>query len=116
MNHNFKPGDLAILLTDVGPLVSGAVVTLVRLVPAGYRFEALISNVSKGETVLERAMWRLGHQDIPRGEGAMAPESKLMPLRGDFAPDRQQDHQQPQSKYELLDDLEAGMDVRGLPV
>ncbi|QDD91913.1 hypothetical protein [Pseudomonas oryzihabitans] len=112
MNHNFKPGDLAILLTDVGPLVSGAVVTLVCLVPAGYRFEALISNVSKGEAVLDRPMWRLDHQDIPQGEGAMAPESKLMPLRGD----RRQEQQQPQSKYELLDDLEADFEMRGIPV
>ncbi|WP_295460479.1 hypothetical protein [uncultured Pseudomonas sp.] len=95
MNHNFKPGDLAILLTDVGPLVSGAVVALVRLVPAGYRFEALVSNVSKGETVLKRAMWRLDHQDIPQGEGAMAPESKLMPLLGDFAPERQKSQEVP---------------------
>jgi len=127
MNRNFKPGDLAIVVasTQIPEIVSMCVELLVRVERderidfEGYRWFSVNSPVAwvvRGRGIL--CMTAAG-DIVDRNGLSMIGEHRLMPLRGDFAPERQQDQQdqqEPQSKYELLDDLEAGMDVRGLPV
>ncbi|WP_137279248.1 hypothetical protein [Pseudomonas rhizoryzae] len=79
--REFQRNDLAILLVDVGPVVAGSIVTLVRLLPAGEE----ILCADRVERVIASPLWEFAHHDLPEGYSAAAPERRLMPLRGDFA-------------------------------
>ncbi|KTT33802.1 hypothetical protein SB18R_03175 [Pseudomonas oryzihabitans] len=83
--REFQRNDLAILLVDVGPVLAGSIVTLVRLIPAGEE----ILCADRVERVIASPVWEFAHHDVPEGYSAAAPERRLMPLGGDFAPDRQ---------------------------
>lgn len=82
MNHQFNPGDSALLLTDVGPLISGSVVELIERLGAGT--EVGLKGGGKAECCEDS--WVFSHILIPEPRLAFAPERLLMPLRGDFTP------------------------------
>lgn len=80
MSHQFKPGDLAILLTDVETLGAGSTVTLDRFASKG---------TIEVDVVFGADVWIFDHPSIPAGcEGFVEPKY-LMPLRGNFSPEGQ---------------------------
>ena len=92
MSHQFKPGDLALIVNCEEPSNIGKCVELVELVQPGAMYRAgrfLIENTSGvpvwhvvGEVISPcNAHVVVGH--------AQKVESRLMPLRGDFQPERQ---------------------------
>ncbi len=96
MNHQFKPGDLALIVDCKVPALIGRVVELIRSVAPSEVFEA--------DTIrwLNRsgcAAWLVSAEGLIRMDPAGAlhrcsstliAEHKLMPLRGDFQPERQE--------------------------
>ena len=94
MNHNFKPGDLAMIVDSRARDANvGRVVSLVESMgfPAVYFWKGIEYRNTTGSQV-----WVIEVQGDPletRGGGhaVRGPicEYKLMPLRGDFAPDQQ---------------------------
>lgn len=81
MSHQFKAGDLALTLVDIPLHVpSGACVEVFRLISAGDHFET-----PEGQ----RTMLRDGVVVVWMGSKYIYHPSKLMPLRGDFAPAEQ---------------------------
>lgn len=85
MNHDFKPGDLALLITVVESVPAGSVVELDRLIPKGECLEQ--ADGQPFHTAC--ACWSFSHPAIPEGYLGCVAEKFLMPLRGDFAPERQ---------------------------
>jgi hypothetical protein len=83
MSHNFKPGDLALTLSDVldsqEGIPSGSIVELVLPVPAGHLF-------AHARLLAKEAGWVA--TSTP-GVSAYYANRHLMPLRGDFAPEQQ---------------------------
>lgn len=99
MNHNFKPGDLALIVSCYEPSNVGKCVELVELVPAGGSYWAgkfLIEN-GCGEPVwhvVGDVISVFGDGDVAVGHAQKAP-FRLMPLRGDFQPERQKESEVP---------------------
>lgn len=100
--HNFKAGDLALIVVDENPNRIGKCVELVRLVQPDewYRppveCDLLVNNTSGSAVWLvlgDVSCTTYGGQLI-RGFCQKCP-SRLMPLRGDFAPERQKSQEVP---------------------
>ncbi|KPB51359.1 Uncharacterized protein ALO57_00141 [Pseudomonas coronafaciens pv. oryzae] len=85
MSHQFKPGDLALLLIDVGPLACGSAVELIKRIGAGTEVEL----VGGGKAECLEGSWVFSHSMIPGPGLAFAPERLLMPLQGDPSPEQQ---------------------------
>lgn len=85
MSHQFKPGDPALLLVDIGPLISGSVVELIKRIGAGTEVDLM----GGGKAECSEDSWVFSHSSIPEPRLAFAPERLLMPLRGDSAPTEQ---------------------------
>lgn len=83
MNHNFKPGDLALAL--VGPFM-GQAVELIRFVSPG---EVVTSLDGKRSYVFAPTLGIGGWHVSVGEESVILHEKQLMPLRGDFQPERQ---------------------------
>jgi len=83
MSHNFKPGDLALVISG-GFL--GETAELLRFVLPG---EEVVSPSSGKIYVFRPAAGVGGWLCRFRSEWAIKHEKNLMPLRGDFAPERQ---------------------------
>lgn len=82
MNHNFKPGDLALTLVDRHQWPAGSVVSLYYFCVASKTHTA--TNCSFRSDTDE---WVCISEQHEHGQ-CYAPH-ELMPLRGDFAPERQ---------------------------
>jgi hypothetical protein len=80
----FKPGDPALLLIDIGPVSSGSVVELISRWPAGTDMKL----VGGGKAECAEDSWVFSGSSIPAPGLGFAPERCLMPLRGDFAPEQ----------------------------
>jgi hypothetical protein len=97
MNHQFKPGDLALLIHSTHGVNLGKVVELlrcdssekIRIPEEGERCftpnpDRMICWVVRGEFVADSTM-----RGVVDCAVAACPQSWLMPLRGDFAPAEQ---------------------------
>ncbi len=88
MNHNFKPGDLALTLMDLGDVTQGSAVEIVDRIEAGdfVSVEGRIHMTTESgwSCVQPSCAHRLAY-----------PDRALMPLRGDFAPERQKSQEVP---------------------
>jgi len=81
MSHQFKPGDLALTLIDLPPVMAGSVVELVERLVKGN-----IVNTPSGPMVALCDGWICAHDLVPGNAGYA--DNSLMQLRGDFAPDQ----------------------------
>ncbi len=83
MNHQFKPGDLALIINHTFPPVIGTCVELVsrHLVGPVDRKDPMDPSVYEQEG--GDAVW------VVSDDGAIVWEKWLMPLRGNFAPTEQ---------------------------
>jgi hypothetical protein len=86
MSHQFKPGDLAILLTNVETVTAGSIVTLNKFVPYGAFEEGVLFGAD---------VWTFDHPIIPDDEEGFCEQKYLMPLRGDFTPQQQKSREVP---------------------
>jgi hypothetical protein len=91
MNHNFKPGDLALLTTQVEPVAAGSVVEIERFWPKG----TILHNKRGERCVAAEDLYFFGHSSIPAGLSGHAPVRFFMPLQGDAAPVRQKSQEVP---------------------
>ncbi len=82
MNHNFKPGDLALTLIDLSPVMAGSVVELIERLAKGD-----LVHTPRGILQATENGWICAHPDAPGNIGFC--DTALMPLRGDFQPERQ---------------------------
>lgn len=81
----FKVGDWALVIRDVGMTPCGSVVQLVGFNKAGFGCLGI-----SGETLeFNNDVWEFSHESIPAPFSGFAPEHWLMPLQGDFAPEQQ---------------------------
>lgn len=89
MSHNFKPGDLALTLISLPVLETGSVVELLSRVPKGDRM------VDRNGDVYWAAVdgWMVSHSEA--GSDLVFADVDLMPLRGDFTPERQKSQEVP---------------------
>jgi hypothetical protein len=83
VNHQFKPGDLALVINDTFPPVIGTCVELIsrHLVSPVDRKDPMDPGVYEQEG--GEAVW------VVSEDKAIVGEKWLMPLRGDFAPEQQ---------------------------
>ncbi|WP_158891916.1 MULTISPECIES: hypothetical protein [unclassified Pseudomonas] len=105
MNHNFKPGDLALIVADGNPENVGKCVELVELVQPGAWYVCPVPNTLPCGLLRnchQGAVWVcLGDFSGFTNEGeaihgfCQKSPTRLMPLRGDFAPERQKAQQVP---------------------
>ena len=86
--HNFKPGDLALTLIDQFDWPAGSVVSLYVFCPAGSAHKA--PNCS---FVSQKDEWVCISEAYDHGQCYRPNE--LMPLTGDFAPERQNSQELP---------------------
>ncbi|MCH4880136.1 hypothetical protein EQV97_22510 [Pseudomonas sp. TMW22090] len=84
MNHNFKPGDLALVISGG---YMGETAELVRFVLPG---EVVVSPGTGKKYQFRPAAGIGGWMCSFRGEWAIKHEKNLMPLRGNFVPAEQQ--------------------------
>ena len=99
MRHNFKPGDLVLIVGSESPDSPnvGMAAELVHMIFPGDRFTAPdgrpAMNVSEKESWMLSAPGLLARNSdgawIDRGGIAFTQEHHLMPLRGDFTPEQQ---------------------------
>lgn len=89
MNHNFKPGDLALALS--GPF-QGEAVELVGFLQPG---DTVFSVEGRALGVFRPASGLPGWHVCKEHEGCMMLADQLMPLRGDFAPESQKSQEVP---------------------
>lgn len=89
--HEFKPGDLAIITTVVGPVQPGSVVTVGELWEKGTR----IRNTDGDKFETTEDLYCFNHPSIQDGFFGHAPIRFFIPLRGDFAPERQKSQEVP---------------------
>lgn len=88
MSHNLKVGDLALTLVALSDVEAGSVVELV-------------DRIEKGDLVISEGITRrtieAGWVCKPAAKSGLLgyPERYLMPLRGDFAPERQKSQEVP---------------------
>lgn len=81
----FKSGDLAIILTDIGPVLCGSVIELDSWWPAGTEMKL----IGGGKAECAEDSWIFRNASIPGPGLAFAPERLMMPLRADFQPEQQ---------------------------
>ena len=82
MSNQFKPGDLALTLIDLPPVMAGSVVELVERVAKGdliHTPHGMLQATANG--------WICAHPEAPGNIGFC--DTALMPLRGEFQPERQ---------------------------
>ncbi|MGX5220260.1 hypothetical protein ACVTMO_16710 [Pseudomonas segetis] len=84
MSHNFKPGDLALTLVDRCGVPAMTQVDLVELIEPGI----LLAQINGRTGKFSYPVWRCSTSLIPEGDLVFRIK-ELMPLRGDFAPERQ---------------------------
>lgn len=89
--HNLQPGDMAVITTDVGPVQPGSVVEIVEFWPAG---TVVVGPDGEKRLVLEEK-YSFSASSIPEGLNGQAPVRFFIPLRGDFAPERQKSQEVP---------------------
>lgn len=90
MNHNFKPGDLALSLVERCGVPAMTQFELVDLVPAGTGMRCAAGDLHR----FPMDVWRCGTPLV--ADGCLIFEAKeLMPLRGDFTPERQKSQEVP---------------------
>ncbi|NWC11916.1 hypothetical protein HX776_24320 [Pseudomonas agarici] len=82
MNHNFKPGDLALTMIGLSILPAGSVVELYKAINPGDNL-----STKRHPVPAMRKGWWCAHSVI--GDRLPFAETSLMPLRGNFANDRQ---------------------------
>ncbi|SDS20329.1 hypothetical protein SAMN05216421_1090 [Halopseudomonas xinjiangensis] len=88
MSHQFKAGDLALTLVENKDWPAGCVVSLYLFVPEGSTVRA-----PNGVFHMDRACWvctREGHDYAQEYS-----PNQLMPLRGDFQPEREKAQEVP---------------------
>ncbi|MCW1937539.1 hypothetical protein QM298_14110 [Pseudomonas mendocina] len=85
---NFKAGDLAVTLIDLPPLMAGSIVELVEHIAKG---DVVLT--PQGPRVANGEGWICAHALVPLNAAYAA--SALMPLRGDFQPERQKSQEVP---------------------
>ncbi|MFI8981475.1 hypothetical protein [Ectopseudomonas khazarica] len=83
-----KVGDLALTLIDLPPVMAGSVVELVERLTKGD-----IVNTPSGPLVALGDGWICAHELVPRN--AAYADKALMPLRGDFTPEREKSSEVP---------------------
>lgn len=88
MNNQFKVGDLALTLIDLPPVMSGSVVELIERLAKGD-----LVHTPHGILQATQDGWICAHQDAPGNIGFC--DTALMPLRGDFQPERQKSQEVP---------------------
>lgn len=88
MSREMKVGDLALTLIDLPPVMAGSVVELVERLTKGD-----IVNTPSGPLVALGDGWICAHELVPRN--AAYSDKALMPLRGDFTPERKKDAEVP---------------------
>lgn len=93
MSHNFKPGDLALFIGEgFAGLMTGSVVTLEEFVPEGV-IRHMPDNPPDYRYFNPRCnCWVVSNQSV---DTYITSESRLMPLRGDFASERQKSQEVP---------------------
>lgn len=79
MSHQFKPGDSALTLIDLPPIMAGSVVELVERLTKGD-----FVDTPSGRLVAKCDGWICAHELAPLN--AAYADKSLMPLRGDFEP------------------------------
>jgi hypothetical protein len=89
MNHNFKPGDLALTLIGLPVLPAGSVVELQERIPKGEP----IRDIDGTCYIAGADGWRCSHGAIDAR--LIYADIDLMPLRGDFQPERQKSKEVP---------------------
>lgn len=89
MNHNFKPGDLALALG--GPFQGEAVELVCFLQPGDEVLSTSGVVIGRFNPVSKMPGWHVAKD----GEGCVMPERQLMPLRGDKSPERQKSQEVP---------------------
>lgn len=88
MSNQFKPGDLALTIYPLPSVEAGTVVVLDRRLGYGEQFKMF------GQTYTALAVgWICSRPD--HGDVLAYAETSLMPLRGDFQPERQQSREVP---------------------
>lgn len=101
MSHQFKPGDLALVVACKIPELIGKVVELVEMIPAGGTTK---TGDREWENKTNDAAWLVTGPGLLclTVKGNVEPdtftsiaERKLMPLRGDFQPERQKSQEVP---------------------
>jgi len=99
MSHNFKPGDLAMIIgaTKLTDQI-GVVCELVQFVRDGDEYQTPNNNLCQarlsawivvGDSVSGRYLERKTGKEVRTPGQALVSEKFLMPLRGDFAPEQQ---------------------------
>lgn len=78
----FKPGDLALTLIDLAPVMAGSIVELVEHIAKG---DVVLT--PEGPRVAIGEGWICAHALVPLN--AAYAVSALMPLRGDFQPEQE---------------------------
>lgn len=95
MSHNFKPGDLAMIVGAVSDTRNiGKTGELIELIPAGGVSIFILPNGKSARNLEEAPCWLLAGdgltQSNPGGNGfAIRYPRFLMPLRGDFTHEQQ---------------------------
>lgn len=89
MTYNFKPGDLALVISGG---YMGETAELVRFVLPG---EVVVSPVTGKKYQFRPAAGIGGWMCRFRGEWAIKHEKNLMPLRGEFTPEQLKSHEVP---------------------
>jgi len=93
MSHNFKPGDMALFIgKGFSSLSTGSVVTLEEFVPEGTCRHMPENPVESRYFHAPCDCWLVSNGGLNR---YITAASKLMPLRGDFAPERQKSQEVP---------------------
>ena len=88
MNHNFKPGDLALFIGEgFAGLETGSVVNLQELIPEGTVRHMPDNPIDNRYFHAPCDCWVVGNDGL---DTYITSEAKLMPLRGDFDPARRQ--------------------------
>lgn len=90
--HNFKPGDLALFIGECfAGLMTGSVVKLEEFIQAG-TIRQMPENSDRSHFYAPCDCWVVSNEGI---DTYITGEKMLMPLRGDFAPERQKSQELP---------------------
>lgn len=94
MNHQFKPGDLALIINTIKrPENVGKSCELVAFMVPGERLEFDYDGRKSITHIGANPAWLVAGDDVIGSSGAagfaLVRPSHLMPLRGDFAPEQQ---------------------------
>ncbi|MBA1301378.1 hypothetical protein JJD66_27500 [Pseudomonas sp. MF6751] len=94
MSHNFKPGDLALIINShKRPENVGKSCELVAFMAPGDRIEFEFDGNKAISHIGANPAWLVAGKDVVGSNGkagfALVRPQNLMPLRGDFAPEQQ---------------------------